>query len=73
MKKTIVFTALFICTTFGPVFAGEVIKGFLPEKLYLLKKLGHIAVPPHPNPLPLGGEGRVRGTLPQVIEKLHLL
>ncbi|MEW6328420.1 MAG: NapC/NirT family cytochrome c [Thermodesulfobacteriota bacterium] len=33
MKKTMVFTALFICVTFGPVFAGEVIKGPLPEKL----------------------------------------
>ena len=27
-------------------------------------------VPPHPNPLPRGGEGRVRGRHPQVIEKL---
>ncbi|MEA3417018.1 MAG: energy transducer TonB [Thermodesulfobacteriota bacterium] len=27
-------------------------------------------VPPHPNPLPRGGEGRVRGRRPQVIEKL---
>lgn len=26
-------------------------------------------VPPHPNPLPSGGEGRVRGRHPQVIEK----
>ncbi len=33
MKRTIVLTALFICVFFSLVFAGDVIKGPLPEKL----------------------------------------
>ncbi|MEW6418020.1 MAG: hypothetical protein AB1480_07850 [Nitrospirota bacterium] len=33
MKKTIAFTLLFICVSFSLCFAGDVIKGPLPEKL----------------------------------------
>ena len=42
---------------------------YRPETRAITMTLAYF-VPPHPNPLPRGGEGRVRGRHPQVVEKL---